>query len=126
MKKLGIPTTIGELREMTKQFPDETLLQFRNEPRHELTFEEQENMGLIFQEVDNPDIKGSLMRILAKNAYSMGNMQIDNDVSKLCKAIYYFEGQLDLIIRFADEEYKQELRDSISCIKKNACEILNK
>lgn len=50
MINLGIPTTLGELRKMTEQFPDETLLQFRNEPRHELLFEDEQ--GLIFQDED--------------------------------------------------------------------------
>lgn len=125
MKKLGIPTTLGELRKMTEQFPDETLLQFRNEPRHELTFEEQENMGLIFQEEDNPDIKHSLMRILAKNAYKNGNMQVDDDVSKLCKTIYYLEGQMGMISRFVDDQYKQEEKESIRKVIKQANKILN-
>jgi len=123
MKKLGIPTTVGELRKMTEQFPEETLLQFRNEPRHELSFEDEQ--GLVFQEVNNPDIRSSLMKILAKNAYNMGNMQIDKDVSKLCKAIYYLEGQLHLIIRYTDESYKEEAKDSLNTILQNANEILN-
>lgn len=36
MKKLGTPTTLGEFRKLTEQYPDETLLQFWNEPVHEL------------------------------------------------------------------------------------------
>lgn len=36
MKKLGTPTTLGEFRKLTELYPDETLLQFRNEPVHEL------------------------------------------------------------------------------------------
>jgi hypothetical protein len=35
-KILGVPKTIGELRELTKDYPDETLLNFRNEPIHQL------------------------------------------------------------------------------------------
>ena len=48
MKQLGIPTTLGEFRKITEQYPDETLLQFRNEPRHELIDDEGE---LCFQEI---------------------------------------------------------------------------
>jgi len=36
MKNLGTPTTLGEFRKLTENYSDETLLQFRNEPVHDL------------------------------------------------------------------------------------------
>lgn len=123
MKKLGIPTTLGELRKMCEKYPDETLLQFRNEPIHELFFDDEQ--GLLFQE-ESSDFKTSLKRILANNAYNLGNMQIDNDVSKLCKTIYYLEGQLGMIGRFGDEQYKEQQKESIKNVIKIANDILQK
>ena len=126
MKKLGIPTTLGELRKMTEQYPDETLLQFRNEPRHELTFEDQENMGLIFQEGPSTDLPAALKRILANNAFNFGNMQIDIGVRNTCKAIYYLTGQLPFVGRYSEDNYKEECREYIDKIIENTVEILNK
>lgn len=110
---------------MTEKFPDETLLQFRNEPRHELTFEEEDNMGLIFQEGPNTDLPAALKRILASNAFNFGNMQVDKGVRNTCKAIYYLAGQLPFVGRYSEDNYKEECREYIDKIIKNTVKILN-
>lgn len=122
MKKLGIPTTLGELRKMTEQFPEETLLQFRNEPRHELYFEDEQ--GLVFQEEPTTDIHIALKKILGENAYKNIYTTIDPDVTKLCRTIAYLECQMGMISRFVDDEYKEHQKESINKIIQQATKML--
>lgn len=52
MKEIGRPTTLGELREMTKDYPDEVGFGFRNQPMQSL-FEvkyQGEAIYVVFQE----------------------------------------------------------------------------
>lgn len=122
MKKLGIPTTLGELRKMTEQYPDETLLQFRNEPRHELLFNQEQ--GLIFQEEPSADIHIALKKIIADNAQKNNYTAIDPEVTKLCRAISYLECQMSMVTRFTNDEDKEKQKESIKKVITTAAKIL--
>ena len=64
-KILGVPKTIGELRELTKDYPDETLLNFRNEPVHQL----EDCDGIVCFSSEPPGPYNPMERILADATY---------------------------------------------------------
>jgi hypothetical protein len=52
-RKLGTPVTIGELREMIKDFPDDTHFGFRNQPIQKLEVNEYDGVVYVsFQEIE--------------------------------------------------------------------------
>jgi glucuronate isomerase len=63
------------------------------------------------------NMKEQLIKILGEDAYSIGNMQVSENVKKLVKALYYLDGQLPMIGRDLDKEGKEYIQDVLTTTK---------
>jgi hypothetical protein len=54
------------------------------------------------------DIKEELKSILGADAFSLGNMQVSERVTKLVKAVKYMDTQLQMLDRWIEDEQGKE------------------
>jgi hypothetical protein len=54
------------------------------------------------------DIKEELKSILGSDAFSLGNMQVSERVTKLVKAVKYMDAQLQMLDRWIEDEQGKE------------------
>lgn len=63
-------------------------------------------------------MKEELIKILGEDAYSIGCMQVSENVKKLVKALYYLDGQLAVMGRDLDKEGKDYIQEVLKTTKK--------
>lgn len=68
------------------------------------------------------EIKEELKKILADDAYSIGDMQVSARVQKLVKAVNYLVTQIKITGQWSDDE---ECKDHISQVIANVKEMLS-
>ena len=91
IKQLGIPKTIGKLKEMIKDYPDNTSFEFRNQPRQELIevnesvcFHELQDSSIIYSLGlhENTMLDGGINIMRVPGGWIYDNWDIENDRSK--------------------------------------------
>lgn len=105
MKNLGTPTTLGEFRKLTEQYPDETLLQFRNEPVHDLIEIDGE---LCFQETNRWDIS-------KRHVCIIGGIDESRRMDEILEAIYHIPGNRIMKWPELPDDKTGELHQILAC-----------